>query len=260
MSETKDEFKTTTSNWSDNIEDVIKDIGDHCKGYKWMNIIASKKASNKYNILMYTMICLGPVAGILSAIDYNQRSVTLETLITIFSFVSGILSAVIKFSKYEQKSSSYKTMASKYASLESNIRRQLSLSRNERVNAGEYLQWVSISYENLFAATPLIANSIYKEWVEIAKQNKVSIPPEINSTVNIQANNNHIEDLTAIQSIPINKLENNNDSIEVVVQGHNTMKLEKKKRSEVYNTVPDLNRYADSAMRYEMRRLYNNAL
>ncbi len=42
--ENEHQFPTRTSEWSSSIETVIKDIGESCKGYKWMNIFSAKKA------------------------------------------------------------------------------------------------------------------------------------------------------------------------------------------------------------------------
>lgn len=279
MDDNKDEekrFHTVTSRWSESVEKVIKGIGESCEGYKWMNIFAAKKASTRYNYFMYTLIFIGPVSGILSTLsiaDGNEDSKTIQILVTIFSFVSGVISAIIKFSKFEQKSTSHKTIAARYASLEGNVRRQLSLYRNERVNAGDYLEWVSTSFENLFSSTPLMPDDIYQEWVTFAEKNGLVIPKKLGMTIDIEVSE-HVEHLAHVGEIGVNKNVSTDSSseeqtrsverqetsptIDVVVQGTGTMKRNKhqRDRSVIYNSTPDLNRYTDSAMQYEMRRLY----
>lgn len=238
-------FHTTTSVWSPTVEKVIKDIGESCEGYKWMNIFAAKEASSKYNMLIYTLIVIGPVTGILNTTNANSE--TLNILITVFSFFSGLLSTIIKFSKFDTKTSSHKAIAAKYASLEANIRRQLSLHRDERVNAGSYLEWVSKSYEDLFASTPLMSNHIYEKWVDFAKINNLNIPKPLGSTIEIEEAD-HIAKLTTVGEIPIY------NHIEVVIQGTGTMK--RKPRTEAYNPTVDLNTYTDKSMQYEMARMF----
>ena len=151
-------FQVKTSIWSENIENILKNTCESCKKYKIFNIQNSEKSIYMYNILMYTLIFLGPISGILSSISSSEpdKAKIIQIFITIFSFISGVLSAVLKFSKLEEKSTLYKSIANKYASLEGNIVRQLSLEKNDRVNAGEYLEWISSSYETLFANTPNI--------------------------------------------------------------------------------------------------------
>lgn len=258
----KTHFHTVTSTWTESIEKVIKDIGESCEGYKWMNIFAAKKTSRIYNILMYTLIFMGPLSGVLSTmstVDEKDNSKTIQIIVTILSFISGVISTVIKFSRFEQKSISHKTVASKYASLEGNIRRQLSLYRDERVNAGNYLEWVSISFDDLFISTPLISDEIYQKWVEFAKQNGLHIPEQLGNTIEVA----EVSHLNNIGKIGINKSESVQDlrnsehsPFEVVIQGKDTMKRQRE-RGETCNTIHDLNRFADKAMQYEMKRLQN---
>lgn len=232
-------FHTITSTWSDNIEKILKELGDSCLGYKWMNMFAAKKNETRYNTLMYISIIIGPIAGVLSAISTsNNETEYLPVIITVFSFASGVISAVIKFSEFGDKSAAYKMTASKYASLEGNIRRQLSLLRDDRVNAGEYLEWISRSYDELFASSPLITDSIYQQWVKFAKENNLSIPKELGVIV---ADTN-TEQLTTLKSIAIND---------------DKKEAEKKPVDKIENgSTADLGKYSDGKMRYEMARLF----
>lgn len=232
-------FPTVTKTWSDNIESVIKQIGESCKSYKWMNIFVAYSSSFKYNGLMYLLICIGPLAGILESIETitDTDSPYLKIIIIILSFLTGIISSIIKYSKFEQKTITHKNMAAKYASLETNIRRQLSLSREDRVNAGQYLEWVSTSYDDMFSSMPLITDSAYKRWTEFAKQKNLVVLEKLSETV--EDKKDDIKKLTSTHEITINK-----------DKGH------KRSRTEVYNSVPELNQYCDKRMQYELNRLY----
>lgn len=238
MNEAKDinDFKATTSLWTDSIQSVIIDIGQSCQGYKQMNIFASKETTSHYSLLMYMAIVLGPLAGVLSTISSldsdNYR--IYQILIIIFSFVSGAVGAVIKFSNLEQKSLSYRIVANKYGELEGNIRRQLSLEKTERVNAGKYLDFVSVTFDQLFDASPLISEKIYKKWKSYAKENGIQVPKEIGITVNSEEK----------------KIVNNIQVVEEVVRP----------RAIIYGTETDeevVSKQLDAKMRYEMSRLSN---
>jgi hypothetical protein len=160
MEEGKD-FHTKTKIWNSNIEDILKDIEESCKKYKWSSLSIAEKYSQIYNSLMYIVIFIGPISGILSTVSVSNpdHSNAINIFITIFSFISGVLSAIIKYSKLEQNASLQQSIAVKYASLEGNIRRQLSLSKQDRVNPGEYLEWVSTSFDELFASVPVILDN-----------------------------------------------------------------------------------------------------
>jgi len=180
MSLEEKKFKTNTVVWSDKVEKVISDIQVSCEGYKWMNLYSAGQLETRFTILMYLLIVIGPISGILSSVatfDY-QKYRDLQNVITVFSFLSGVLSAVAKFTKFQERCITHKSMASKYASLEANIRRQLSLNREDRVNAGEYLEWCSIMFDELFSSTPLMSPEILSNWVEYGKK-------QVNSSINL---------------------------------------------------------------------------
>lgn len=176
------EFHTKTLYWNTNIETILKDIEQSCKKYKWISLYTSEKCTEYYNILMYIVIFIGPISGILSTISVSNPSYSdvIQIFITIFSFISGVLSAIIKYSKLEQNSSLQQSMASKYASLESNIKRQLSLNEEDRVNPGEYLEWVTKTFDELFSSLPISGDNFPKEKI---KQNQVTENDNSQSTI-----------------------------------------------------------------------------
>lgn len=175
--------------WSDKIENTIATIKQNCSVYKWMNMFTANRLSLRYNILMYSLVALGPLTGVLSTLQINQDNdnrTRLEVVVAILSFTSGLLSGLIKYSKLEQRINKHKEICSKYASLENNINRQLSLNFTERISAGEYLQWVSSSYDELFNASPMISEDLYNQWIKETKpETKPDITPK-NNNIEIQ--------------------------------------------------------------------------
>jgi len=258
-----EKFHTITSVWSDNIEKILKELGESCLGYKWMNMFAAKSNEFKYNTLMYISIVIGPLAGVLSAVSSDNEMNYLPVIVTAFSFLSGVISTIIKFSEFGEKSVIYKNTAAKYASLESNIRRQLSLTRDDRVNAGEYLEWISKSYDDLFTSSPFITDSIYQQWVKYAKENDLSIPKEL-GTIVIE-DSHKIEQLTSLKSIEIqsNPVKDTVriDAVKDPVKNEHSEQKEpevthKRQRTLIDGSVADLEKYSDGKMRYEMARLF----
>lgn len=246
---------SSVTKWSDNVEKVIKDIGDSCIGYKWMSILAAKQNNIRYDVLMYLIIAIGPLAGVFTsiAVSYPDENSWLQIISIILSFVSGVVSTSLKFSQLEQKSISFKQVASKYASLEGNIRRQLNLGREDRINASEYLEWVSSSFDELFASTPLMPNGIYKQWVDFAKKNNVTIPKELGGVIT-EEGDDKLDQLCTLKMITVNTDKDSRENTIVEI------KIDKKngtlKRKDIYNNLSDLNRFADGRMKYEMARLF----
>ena len=180
---------TKSVRWDEDIENNVKELGEKAKGYKIMHIQEARRISRQYKWLMYSGIFLGPIAGLLSGIgaiiNPSDGPVEWPIAATCAGFISGIVVAVTKFGKFEEKSSHHKLAASKYTSLESNVRRQLVLCRTERVNAVKYLEWIGNSFDDLFLASPLIARSIYTEYVKVAKENGLTVPDEYQLTINV---------------------------------------------------------------------------
>lgn len=272
--ENKQKFNTITSVWSTSIENVIKDIGEQSKGFKWMNLEAAKVATFRHAILSYTIIIIGPIAGVLSAIatpnseeeGCEDVGIAFHILITIFSFLNGILGLAIKFARYDTKAESYKAIATKYASLEGNIRRQLSLCRDDRVNAGQYLEWVSTSFDDLFSSAPLIPDDIYEKCVKYAQKNNIAIPQRYGEMVSVSAvDSGSVDNLEKIHinqehSRPGSKqvekdiLEKKADDQVKINMESPKQKIERK-RSQYYSPDLDLQQFSDPAMKYQLSRL-----
>lgn len=214
--------------WSDNIEQVLFDIGDSCQGYKWMNIFSAQRENLKYNVLMYVLIFGTAICGVLSTISSQEYQNVLNIFVTTGTFMSSLASSIIKFGKMEQKSISHKNLAGKFASLEANIRRQLSLNVNERENAGQYLDYVSKSFDELFASTPLMPDAIYNKWIVFAKSKNLKIPKELCRST-LEAKN----------------------EVEVKVE----MK-ESHPPPPVSGLIPEVNTFSDAKMQYELGRFF----
>lgn len=159
--------------WNDTLEKVIGDIQTSCKDYKYMHVEACKTASRKYDITMYIIIALGPISSILaSTYDTGARSNSYSNqFIQIFlSMISGVLSAIIKFSKFEHQATVHRATSLKFASLENNIKRQLTLKPEDRQPADKYLDWVIHSFDELFNSSPIVVDTVFKKWSKERKE------------------------------------------------------------------------------------------
>lgn len=199
--------------WNKEIELNIKIIGEKAKGYKIMHIQESRRIGKLYSWLMYIGIILGPLSGILSGIstfnlsdsnisaDTNLSTDTqqirnispillpdpfiLPIISSCIAFLSGIIIAVSKYGKFEERSAIHKSTAFKYASLESNIRLELSLPRKNRGKPVEYSIWVGKKFDEMFSTSPLVSSKIYKNYVKSAIKNDCPFPDEYKITVNM---------------------------------------------------------------------------
>lgn len=267
-----DHINVENVSWTGIMEKNVKEIGEKAKGYKIMHIQQAHKVSNKYKMLMYLGICLGPLSALLSGIGATlnpDAPVKFPIASACAGFIAGIVVAITKFGKLEEKSSHHKIAASKYTSLESNIRRQLILCRNNRVNAAKYIEWIGNSFDDLFMASPLINKNIYTNYVKIAKKNGITIPDEYDLTININQpyqiqKLNEMKDITTIEineSNSENKENNNNiNEIKIDIENQKNENMSFKgdtqiRRTNEFSNFPELNEFSDGRMGYEIKRM-----
>lgn len=271
----EDTTKKIKTKWNDKLEQVAKEIGENAKGYKSMHLSVAQKYSKMYNILTIIGLTLGPLSGVLTSIEtllsLQEPNLYIVVPGIFFSFLSGIIVAIIKFGKYDEQSIANKQAAARYTSVESSVRRQLVLYRNNRMDPTSYLDWLETKYEEVFLSAPLLPASAYKEYFQIAKKLGLSVPNQYATTIVINQEYNQ-EMLNNIDTIVINKINgnvNDNDNVNGNVNNNvseinnvddsncvqrNGIEI---RRGNTMGNLPHLNQYSDKMLEYEMRRFNN---
>lgn len=270
------------SKWNDKIETTTKEIGETSKAFKLMHIEMARYYSGIYKIYAYLGIFIGPFAGIItglqSSFSFSDEIASIITIfVTIISFLSGTIVAIIKFGKFDEASSAHKLAASRYTSLESNVRRQLSLYRVDRPPAKIYLEWITKSIDELFLASPLIPYKVYTIYQPKDKYNdKITIETDEGSV-------KELADLSEIKVISSEKKpaeEESDPTAEVQPEiggvvaasssqlhtpesGATPSRDPDKKRHTIHrkdsrmNYTYDLGRFKTDQMNYELKRFMN---
>jgi hypothetical protein len=256
LSEIKVDKMNNTSSWNDKIENTVLSIGKSSKSYKHMHMTYAQQTSRMYSICTIIGICLGPLAGIISTVSaslHPKEDPTFSIIIAVLSSMSGIVVAIIKFGNYEELSSSHKTTAAKYTSLESNVRRQLALYRDDRIHAKTYLAWIGSSFDELFMASPLIPEKIQKEYSTNAQKVGLFVPNPYKSTININKKyeNDTIKSIVNNEEIEINRLQ----AVLNTEESSPMLEVRTIKRTTTLAQFPELSKYSDGQMAYEMSRM-----
>lgn len=262
-----------TGNWNDKLEQAAKDIGDKSKSYKIMHIEQAQKTSTTYNQLMILGITLGPLSGIISGIGTVIESDTgpiLPIISMVIGFLSGIIVSIIKFGKYDEVSNANKQAAARYTGIESNVRRQLSLYRKDRVDAIEYMKWLENKYEEMFLSAPLLPEDVYDKQVLTVKELGLEIPKKYENTITINKeyetakikevmNNEDIEICVSEDGEEAeDKEQGTNKEIHLSVSENDNSNSDKAStilRTRKMANFPELNEYSDKALEYELKRM-----
>lgn len=192
------------SNWNTAIENEFKRYVEKASGCKLMHLTSARRSKRRYERLMYMGIILGPLAGFAAAVGvilHPEEDPVFSLIAAGFGFISGIIVAITKYAKLEERTTAHRTSANQYIGLESNLRQQLALERSMRMPAHKYMQWIGSTYNKLFETSPFIPVRIYNEIVQKAKDTKFAVPEAYGEVVYINQEDTIIPSINP--SIPV---------------------------------------------------------
>lgn len=235
-------INTENKQWNDAVEETVKYIGERCRANKIMHLHNAIYYNYIYQILMYIVIILSPVAGVIATFEAVFPQLTFAVLIAILTYISAILAGIVKFSGYNEKRDAHKLVSSKYSSLEMNVRKQLILNREDREPCNLYLNWASRALDEIDSSAPFISKRIYRKYVNFARKTGRFIPEAYDDIVEI--GNNTKQTATNLYNEEEIKVNNgNNSNIKFI-----------RRKDDNYLPVSELNGYSEERMRYEMQR------
>ena len=244
--------------WNDNIENVLINIMNTISVYKNVHAVTSINNIRYFNILTICGIVIGPISGILGAVDAivnPDTEIIYPLMISIFGFISGVIATIIKFGKFDENASQHKKAFSDYNSLENNIELCLSMTKHDRyVNPSEYINDVQQKFEDIFMKAPIINKK------DIIYMTKAMCDVKNLNLQNIKVN---------LQSEQISKNEENNDEdYENDNKDNKNDKDKKDKKDKKENSIEfplgSNRRYSydqttNPVIIYELTRLKNNS-
>lgn len=174
--------------WSNQLEDLIAQEGEKCRGLAWIHQHAEQEAGRKNNYIMLPVIVLSTLSGTASVGstalfgDTNISSI----VIGLVSISVGILNTVNSYFAYAKKSEAHRIAYLHYSKLFTWVSVELSLPRNERMNAEEMLKQLRAEMERLAETTPSPPPHILERFTKQFKDYKdVSKPAETNGLAKI---------------------------------------------------------------------------
>jgi hypothetical protein len=176
--------------WSNQLETIIAQEGEKCRGLAWIHQHAESIASNKNNYIQIPSIVLSTLTGATSisstALFGEDLGPTASKVLGFVSIGIGILNTLGNYFAFARKSEAHHIAYLHYSKLFSWISVELALPREERMSAEEMLKSLRRDMERLAETTPLPPDDLLKEFSVKFKSEDVSKPAETNGLAKIQ--------------------------------------------------------------------------
>jgi len=194
MNDIKTEFK-----WTESLENLLKSIGERCSCYSILHRNCEVKFSKYNNYLALPTSILSTITGALSIgsesiFGPNEHA---SIYIGMLSLFTGIISTINSYYGYAKRSENHRLVSIQYNKLFNFINLELSLNRNERMNAKNMLKIIRLEIERLIETSPPIPKQIIDDFNNKYKdEHNVEKPPETNGLIEIKPNRQEIKGRT----------------------------------------------------------------
>lgn len=175
--------------WSNQLELIIAQEGEKCRGLAWIHQHAEALLSRKNNYIQIPSIVLSTLTGATSisanALFGDDYGATASKILGFVSIGIGVLNTLGNYFAYARKSEAHHIAYLSYSKLFSWISVELALPREERMSAEEMLKQLRREMERLAETTPLPPENLLHEFAVKFKEYDVSKPAETNGLAKI---------------------------------------------------------------------------
>ena len=175
--------------WSNQLEVIIAQEGEKCRGLAWIHQHAESIMSRKNNYIQIPVIVLSTLTGATSisanALFGDEYGSSASKVLGFISIGIGVLNTLGNYFSYAKKSEAHRIAYLHYSKLFSWISVELSLPRDERMTAEDMLKTLRMEMERLAETTPMPPDHILREFAVKFKNEDVSKPAETNGLARI---------------------------------------------------------------------------
>lgn len=171
--------------WSNQLEDLIGQEGEKCRGLAWIHQHAEQSLSKQNNSIQIPVIVLSTLCGTASVGSsslFGTGEVGVSNIVIGFvSIAVGVLNTLGNYFAYARKAEAHRIAYLHYSKLFSWVSVELSLPRNERMSPAEMLKQLRDTMERLAETTPSSPEHILTQFNQKFKDYKdVARPAETN--------------------------------------------------------------------------------
>lgn len=177
--------------WTDQLEDLIAQEGEKCRGLAWIHQKAEQDTSRKNTCIQIPVIVFSTLAGTASvgssSLFVGSSSDYSNILIGFVSIAVGILNTIGSYFGFARKAEAHRIAQLHYSKLFSWVSIELALPRNERMAPENMLKQVRETMDRLAETTPSVAPDILEHFnKEFEGYKDVAKPAETNGLMRIR--------------------------------------------------------------------------
>jgi len=171
--------------WSSQLEDILAQEGERCRGLAWLHIRAETMMSKYNTFVQVPVIVLSTLAGTASVGStslFGSGNTQVSTIaIGLVSIGVGILNTLGGFFAFAKRAEAHRIAHLNYSKISSKITIELSLPRDERSPAELLLMHVRETMERMAETTPNCPHEIIDEFnLRFKNITDISLPVEVN--------------------------------------------------------------------------------
>ena len=177
--------------WSRKVEKYFKEVGEQCACYAVMHKKSETMFSYRTTWIDLPVIVLSTICGTLtigeSALFGGSGSEGISSLlIGTASITVSILNTIGTYFGWSKRTESHRISSIEYAKMERFLRLELRLPPTERMHASDLLKLIRETYERLAEISPLIPESVIKQFKAKYSTLQLNIPKEANGIHEIE--------------------------------------------------------------------------
>lgn len=183
LEENSETSAEVASSWNSSHETLLAAIADRANCYRWLHTKCELLYEKLNFYLTVPSITVSAIAGSatigMSSMFASESQQSASTIIGLLTLACGVLTSVNQFMKTAQFAEAHRTAAIAYGKLHRVISCELTLRRDQRVNATDFLKVVRAEQDRLHESTPNIVERVIQQFRKEFKDNTSLEKPEI---------------------------------------------------------------------------------
>ena len=176
-------------NWTRNLENYLKEIGEHSLCLSMLHKKCESKFSSKALCIDLPVIILSTLCGSLTLSAKSLFSSYEENALKIvggLSLFSGVLGTIQAYFSYSRRAEAHRNSYLEYSKLYRFIKVELGLPRLSRIRPKKLLAMINEQFERRQELSPIVPKDIINNFKKIYKKSTIERPPEINGLEEIK--------------------------------------------------------------------------